>query len=416
MNALAEDRRPITWMGNPGDALRRLATVCARVFDAALPTDEMARVDFLTTLIELPIGVLDYLNEPVTELDGQGAIIQANPVAERLFRGRWPETEIQRIMALARCDDLPLPARISGNLPALLGTELVLWLAPRRAPATDAPDGLPAPATYWLIAPRIRPGQAESPEERTFGALIGDDTRRDIARLLRLLQGDDREALALEFAMDLAMDLDRTLGQLALLATEQQISAPGNDERLFPGELLRSVVERIAVADPSSAARIDVWSVGDIVAPIYGKSGWLKRAFDALLTRIIESCPDDGLIDIGIQQVGRLAVISGRHVARSGESMPADTPQPMRRRTVPATLQFHIARHVFELHGGQLSGHAAGNKPVNESGDDIVSFTLSLPTGTSMLGDRPDAICTNCPMTRQAHRYAADLAELLARP
>jgi hypothetical protein len=415
MNALAEHHPPIAWMGNPGDALRRLATVCARVFDAALPIDELARVESLSALVELPVEVGDYLNEPVIELDALGAILRSNPVAERLFRGRWPETEIQRIMALALCGDLPLPARISGNLPALLGTDLPLWLVPRQAPKDAPSDDRSNPASYWLIAPRVRLSLTDSAEERTFSALIGDDTRRDIARLQRLLQDGDREEGALESAMDLAMDLDRTLGQLAMLSTEQQLSAPGSDERLFPAELLRSAIERIAATDPSSATRINVWSVGDVIAPIYGKSGWMKRAFAALLTRIVESCPDDGLIDIGIQQVGKLAVISGRHIPRSGVPMPVEPPSAVRRRTVPATLPLHIARHIFELHGGQLAGHARSNRTAEVAVEDIASFTLSLPTGTSMLSEHGDAICANCPMARQAHRYAADLAALLDR-
>lgn len=119
--------------------------------------------------------------------------------------------------------------------------------------------------------------------------------------------------------------------------------------------------------------------VDPAVGPVRGDATRLQQVLSNLLTNAVKFTPEGGWVEVSLQRTGGWAQIE---VADNGVGIaPAFLPHVFDRfRQDPATARLHdglglglaIARHIVELHGGEIEARSAGQ-------GQGATFTVRLP-------------------------------------
>ena len=322
-------------------------------------------------------------------------------------------------------------------------------------------EGIPHDVEYRLVAPdgTIRwcegKGRVEyedgRPARMSGGCLMV--TRRKEAEMARLAAAEEASRLKDDFLATLSHELRTPLnailgwvqmlqsGELTANRAKQAVDVIGRNARLQAqliedildvsriivgkleierapvsvSQLVEMVVSGIAPAADAKRLRLEL-TVAPELPPIEGDPKRLHQVLNNVLSNAVKFTPENGSIAVDCQADGKWLNI---RIRDSGVGIPPeflpfvfDRFRQADSRTTRAHgglgLGLAIARHLIELHGGEISAHSGGENsgatiairlPVNPTtADDVPRDTTSLVTdvrldGVSVLvvDDRPDS-------------------------
>jgi len=183
-------------------------------------------------------------------------------------------------------------------------------------------------------------------------------------------------------------------------------SAIQRDERILLSDLLRRAVGEVMPAARARNITLTAEGMDEELPAIYGSAHWLSKAMSEYLEQSVRSAQSGDLIELSIQAVGARVNVRARnqglfvsHHERRGAFVPfgvGDTGKPVEARQ---GIGLALSQRILEQHGGCVR---------IEDEFDAVDFVLELPAGAPSTQDAQLSV-------EQAHRYAHDMSELLAR-
>lgn len=330
---------------------------------------------------------------PVFLLDSAGGQVDHNPAAARLL-ARHPElpARLQRMVQAQAADSaMPLPEEYRLQLADMaLGEARVSRTAKGYVVVLEPGAAWPARQRHLDIG---------STQDVAYSSLINQELLREIDALQEQLSNgaepSPRKTGAIQARMQRVRQL---LGTVELLASTQRAPDFSLGEIVSLPDLLQEVMRelpglQVSIAPAASAA-----------APLrpgtlFARRQWLRAALRALLAH-----QQPSLLRLKIEhQEGFIALrCSATPTEASGAgSAQTSLPQP------PVDLA--LARHIIDLHGGQLEMPLARSTAPHTGG-----FRLTLPTGVPPHGYANPA-CQQCIYPGLARMFAKDLGRLLPR-
>ncbi|MCX7177236.1 MAG: ATP-binding protein [Proteobacteria bacterium] len=189
---------------------------------------------------------------------------------------------------------------------------------------------------------------------------------------------------------------------LTCLAETYSGQHDSNQDRLFLHTLLTDIIGAKA---GTASARFAVQESGAEVAPVYGNKRWLRLLLAHLLRELDAGTNPAEKIIFTLRQLGNhMLLVSRTEAVAAGKRHQGKLPLP-----ADGGLTNSLCQRIAELHGGglHLLSEEEGGKAL------LTGFTLSLPT--SVNGLMETFRCSECSLTGQIERYAADLALLADR-
>lgn len=206
--------------------------------------------------------------------------------------------------------------------------------------------------------------------------------------------------------VDEANALSGKLGKLRDLVSVFGESAIRRDERILLSDLLRRAVTEVMPAAKARNISLTFTGFSDDLPAVYGSSHWLSKAVSEYLDQSVRSSQPGDLIELSIQAVGTRVMVRARNQGlfvsqheRRKAFVPfgvGDSPVPNEARP---GIGLALSQRILEQHGGSVR---------IEDEFDSVDFVLELPAGAPTTQDAQLSV-------EQAHRYARDMSELLAR-
>jgi signal transduction histidine kinase len=228
---------------------------------------------------------------------------------------------------------------------------------------------------------------------------------RKLPQIARLVQQQGATAELAALVED-ATSLSSKLGKLRDLVSVFGESAMQRDERILLSDLLRRAVGEVMPAAQARNITLSANGLGEEPPAIYGSAHWLSKAMSEYLEQSVRSAQSGDLIELSIQAVGTRVIVRARnqglfvsHHERRGAFVPfgvGDTAKPS---GVRQGIGLALSQRILEQHGGCVR---------IEDEFDSVDFVLELPAGAPSMQDAQLSV-------EQAHRYARDMSELLAR-
>lgn len=223
-----------------------------------------------------------------------------------------------------------------------------------------------------------------------------------IAQLLQR-QGSSQELAAL---VEDATSLSAKLGKLRDLVSVFGESAIQRDERILLSDLLRRAVGEVMPAARARNITLSVSGMSEELPAIYGSAHWLSKAMSEYLEQSVRSAQSGDLIELSIQAVGARVNVRARnqglfvsHHERRGAFVPFGVGDTGKSGEARQGIGLALSQRILEQHGGCVR---------IEDEFDSVDFVLELPAGAPSTQDAQLSV-------EQAHRYARDMSELLAR-
>lgn len=223
-----------------------------------------------------------------------------------------------------------------------------------------------------------------------------------VAQLLQR-QGSSQELAAL---VEDATSLSAKLGKLRDLVSVFGESAIQRDERILLSDLLRRAVGEVMPAARARNITLSVSGMSEELPAIYGSAHWLSKAMSEYLEQSVRSAQSGDLIELSIQAVGARVNVRARnqglfvsHHERRGAFVPFGVGDTGKSGEARQGIGLALSQRILEQHGGCVR---------IEDEFDSVDFVLELPAGAPSTQDAQLSV-------EQAHRYARDMSELLAR-
>ena len=197
-----------------------------------------------------------------------------------------------------------------------------------------------------------------------------------------------------------------------LLVAFDQLARLHSSTPFFEGERLSlpALVEEVLQEKHQTKCAYVVDSPAAIsrqmASPLYGNAQWLKCALQVLIEGISNSAPHHSRVTLRIRQNGNYIVLSSHFVQESRKNAQSTGTQVLNLEPIlhiDADIGVQISRRIVDMHGGQL---IVADHPRLET------FTLMLPLGTPAQRVQPQ-VCSHCPTTLQAEKYATDLVALM---
>jgi hypothetical protein len=235
--------------------------------------------------------------------------------------------------------------------------------------------------------------------------LIADDLAPPVQRAQRALSiarecGDEHGTAAL---------LDELDGLLSALAGVAGLARSWDDaaalqDRLEPLTLLREAWAEVDTAARARSVRLrlSIHGGSGATAPVYGDADALRRVLRLCLQAAIQATVPGAVLQVEARQVGpRVHLVFVDCPMFDGLPLRASSPA---HRAVPqraqAQVDWHLCRRLLAQQGGQMRDEQDGGAR---------NFMIDLPAGAPFPADNPAMDMA------QAHRYARDLAALMAR-
>lgn len=355
--------------------------------------------------LNLDLSLIEKMREGIILLNGDAEVSAYNSAASGWLREYIALTESVRTLikrAASGLLTLPTTVQMRGGWTSDSPDPVDAWLC------QDGADG------FALIITQESPEQELKASESRFVALLGEQSRQEIVKLLHLLRSAtkpgeiDRTAILQQSAR-----VDRLLVEIEQLSTLFQRDKVFLEDRLSLISLLKDVLKELPYQRGEYAISYTLIETRDLLGVLYGDAAWLKYAFRNLLSALGVRAPPRSQVVLDLRQLGDFIVFTGRvnnaPGARRGQTKARDSDpaSPLER-----DIRLQMCQRIIELHGGRLKLTFTG--AADEPGSGIESFTLNLLTGLPD-HDRSRASCAQCRYVLQSEAYARDLSTLMAQ-
>ena len=345
-------------------------------------------------------GWLDSLQQGLVWVHHTGRVLHANPQAvcstgvrtgDRLSPGELLRAVVQAVHHRVARD-----ARLTGR-PQATG-DLVPQLLCRVLPGTGDDDAL-----IVLGTAQHEPAL----DSALLMRLLGDDLDRPLRRAQQALSiaREEGDAHATAGLLDEMEGLLGNLARLVELATLWGQPCPPAQDRLDLMGLLREAWGEVADLAHERAVRLSLVTdrQAQTLVPVYGHGPALRRVLRDCMAAALRKTTPGGSLRIEHRQMGPRVQIVFVDCALFPDLPIAERP-PARARDSHCRgreqVAWHLCRRLLALHGGQM-------REEHESG--ARNFMIDLPCGAPFPADNSASDMA------QAHRYAHDLAALMAR-
>lgn len=203
-----------------------------------------------------------------------------------------------------------------------------------------------------------------------------------------------------------ASQLSEKLGKLKDLVSIFGQSTIVRNERIMLIDLLKNALAEVM---PQAQDRnVSVTTQGmDVELPaIYGSTHWLGKALSEYLEQSLRSAKPGGVVELSVHAVGTRVMIRAHNrglFVSHHERRTAFVPFGVGDSSMPSEprrgIGLALSQRIMEEHGGSVR---------IEDDFDGVDFVLEIPAGAPVSQDAQLSV-------EQAHRYAKDMSELLAR-
>ncbi|MEK9952164.1 MAG: hypothetical protein VW687_08395 [Curvibacter sp.] len=335
---------------------------------------------------------------PVFLLDSAGGQVDHNPAAARLL-ARHPElpARLQRMVQAQAADSTtPLPEEYRLRLADMaLGEARVSRTAKGYVVVLEPGDAWPARQRHLDIG---------STQDVAYSSLINQELLHEIDALQQQLSNGaepvPRKTGAIQARMQRVRQLLDTVG---LLASTQRAPDFSLGEIVSLPDLLQEVMRELPGLQASIAPAASTTAPA-LPGTLFARRQWLRAALRALLAHQQRMQPASLLrLDIEHQE-GFIALHCSATPSETSGAGSAQTSLPQ-----PPGVDLALARHIIDLHGGQLEMPLDRSTALQTGG-----FHLSLPTGVPPHGYANPA-CQQCIYPGLARVFAKDLGRLLPR-
>lgn len=203
-----------------------------------------------------------------------------------------------------------------------------------------------------------------------------------------------------------AVALSARLGKLRDLVSVFGEGAMRRDDRILLSDLLSQALSEVTPRARARNITLSAQGLDGALPTVYGSAHWLSKAMAEYLEQSIRSAQPGGVIELAVQATGTRVLVRARnrglfvsHHERRSAFVPfgvGDSPKPEEARQ---SIGLALSQRILALHGGSV-------RIEDEFG--AVDFVLELPAGAPSTQDAQLSV-------EQAHRYARDMSELLAR-
>lgn len=203
-----------------------------------------------------------------------------------------------------------------------------------------------------------------------------------------------------------AVALSARLGKLRDLVSVFGEGAMRRDDRILLSDLLSQALSEVTPRARARNITLSAQGLDGALPTVYGSAHWLSKAMAEYLEQSIRSAQPGGVIELAVKATGTRVLVRARnrglfvsHHERRSAFVPfgvGDSPKPEEARQ---SIGLALSQRILALHGGSV-------RIEDEFG--AVDFVLELPAGAPSTQDAQLSV-------EQAHRYARDMSELLAR-
>jgi hypothetical protein len=341
---------------------------------------------------------------PVLVLDHSGKVLRANQAANRMITLR-PGLQARLQCALRAHFDNPAWNSAQDSPTSKQEQDLdQVWITP----VTEGYVALFSSDDGMAMTMRQLP--VGSTQDIAYSSLINQEVLRELdalAEQLSLCEGQSaqqRPAIAdrIQYVRHLLSTIER------LASTQQHAANFTLGEIVDLNDLLQEILQQQPSLQASIEPLIPTHDIASSMGTLFARREWLKAALLTLLLHQNTSRQAIPPLRLTIEhQDGFLAIHCTPVQGKQNTSITTDGPDtPLTHRT---NIDLALARHIIELHGGQLEmpdpqaaqGRAGG-------------FRVTLPTGTPPHGYASHA-CQQCIYAGLAKTFAKDLGRLLPR-
>ena len=354
----------------------------------------------LPASITLPPALLDKLGEGFITLDAKGRPQSVTQAARPWLRPAIEKSaELASLIQASKAGKLQLPVQVNLSSATTDGPD-------------DSPDAwlFPNEANRYALLIRRNPTRSTQTDVGPFLELIGHGLSKAFALIAKALRHEERAPA--DPLLERVSGFESLLRQIAGLAALHDPQSGQFEERIVLTSVLQDIIDDLHTA---AGPRLDLERGSDMVpGVVYGSTYWIVNTLDALVRQLRRSCPPLARVRLLLQQVGDFIVVNG--LVDSGTPVPPIGGLPAGAGSPAAHgLQLPFSEYIVATHGGTLRLRDMPTEdPGALRGENLESFTLTLPTGVSADNRNP----RDCPRCRvhvlQLRQYAVDLASLLA--